>query len=79
MEARSEDGEICYVAVEISCTANGRDTNRAIRNAEFQTRFTGKPSFAVACGLYQDDRIRDTIKSGELFWHQLTPEQLNAE
>ena len=79
MEATAEDGEVCYVAVEISYTANGRDTKRALRNAEFMTRFTGKRAFAVVSGLYQDDRIQDTFESGELSWHQLMPEQLEAE
>ncbi len=79
MEAAAEDGEICYVAVEISYTANGRDTRRAIRNAEFLTRFTGKRSFAVVSGLHRDDRIQDGIESGEVFWHQLTAAQLDAE
>ena len=79
MEATAEDGEVCYVAVEISYIANGRDTKRALRNAEFMTRFTGKRSFAVVSGLYRDDRIQDIFESGELFWHQLTPEQLEAE
>ena len=79
MEAAAEDGEICYVAVEISYTANGRDTKRAIRNAEFMTRFTGKRSFAVVSGLNRDDRIQDSIESGEVFWHQLTAAQLDAE
>ena len=79
MEAATEDGEICYVAVEISYTANGRDTRRAIRNAEFLTRFTGKRSFAVVSGLHRDDRIQDGIESGEVFWHQLTAAQLDAE
>ncbi|MCY3993420.1 MAG: hypothetical protein OXF50_19510 [Caldilineaceae bacterium] len=79
MEATAEDGEVCYVAVEISYTANGRDTKRALRNAEFMTRFTGKRAFAVVSGLYRDDRIQDIFESGELFWHQLTPEQLEAE
>lgn len=79
MEAAAEDGEICYVAVEISYTANGRDTKRAIRNAEFMTRFTGKRSFAVVSGLHRDDRIQSSIESGEVFWHQLTAAQLDAE
>ncbi len=79
MEATAENGEVCYVAVEISYTANGRDTKRALRNAEFMTRFTGKRAFAVVSGLYRDDRIQDIFESGELFWHQLTPEQLEAE
>lgn len=79
MEAAAEDGEICYVAVEISYTANGRDTKRAIRNAELMTRFTGKRSFAVVSGLHRDDRIQSNIESGEVFWHQLTAAQLDAE
>ena len=79
MEARAVDGTTCYVAVEISYTANGRDTRRAIRNAKFMTRFTGKRAIAVVSGLYRDDRIQDSIESGEVFWHQLTPEQLEAE
>ena len=79
MEARAVDGTICYVAVKTSYTANGRDTRRAIRNADFMTRFTGKRSFAVVSGLYRDDRIQDSIESGEVFWRQLTPEQLDAE
>ncbi len=79
MEAQAVDGTICYVAVKTSYTANGRDTRRAIRNADFMTRFTGKRSFAVVSGLYRDDRIQDSIESGEVFWHQLTPEQLDAE
>ena len=79
MEARTADGEICYVAVEISYTANGSDTQRAILNAVFLTRFSGRRSFAVVCGLNQDDRIQDSFESGEVFWHQLTPGQLNAE
>lgn len=79
MEAAAEDGEICYVAVEISYTANGRDTKRAIRNAEFMTRFTGKRSFAVVSGLHRDDRIQSSIESGDVFWHQLSAAQLDAE
>ena len=79
MEAAAKDGEICHIAVEISYTANGRDTTRAIRNAEYMTRFTGKRSFAVVSGLHRDDRIQNSIESGEVFWHQLTAEELNAD
>ncbi len=79
MEARAVDGTACYVAVKTSYTANERDTRRATRNAAFMTRFTGKRAFAVVSGLHLDDRIQDSIESGEVFWHQLTPEQLEAE
>ena len=50
MEATGQAGEPCYIAVEISFTANGRDTSRALRNAEFLTRFTGKPAHAAIGG-----------------------------
>ena len=79
MEATDRAGEPCYIAVEISFTANGRDTTRARRNAEFLTRFTGKPAYAVIAGLRLDNRIQPTIDSEAVFWHQLDPTDLEAE
>ena len=79
MEVTDGDGETCYVAVEISFTANGRDTTRAVGNAEFLTRFTGKRSQAAVAGLRRDDRIEDSIESGEVFWYQLDRSDLEAE
>ena len=67
------------IAVEISFTANGIDTTRAVRNARFLTRFTGKRSYAAIAGLNRDNRIQGSVKSGEVFWHQLEPELLEAE
>ena len=79
MEVTDGEGETCYVAVEISFTANGRDTTRAVRNAGFLTSFTGKRSVAAVAGLRRDDRIDESIESGEVFWHQLDPSDLEAE
>ena len=79
MEATDEAGASCYVAVEISFTANGRDTTRALRNAEFLTRFTGRRACAVVSGLRRDDRISDSIDAGAVFWHQLDPEIMEVE
>ena len=79
MEATDASGETCYIAVEISFTANGRDTTRALRNADFLTRFTGRSAYAVVSGLRRDDRIRDSIDSGAVYWHQLDPEIMEAE
>ena len=79
MEATDEAGASCYVAVEISFTANGRDTTRALRNAEFLTRFTGRSACAVVSGLRRDDRISDSIDAGAVFWHQLDPEIMEVE
>ena len=79
MEVTDGEGDTCYVAVEISFTANGRDTSRAVRNAGFLTSFTGKRSVAAVAGLRRDDRIDESIESGEVFWHQLDPSDLEAE
>lgn len=79
MEATDQEGATCYVAVEISCTANGRDTTRALRNAGFLTRFTGRRSYAAVAGLFRDERIQDLIDSGEVAWYQLDPQILEAE
>ncbi len=79
MEAIGSQGATCYIAVEISFTVNGRDTTRAVRNAEFLTRFTGKPAYSAVAGLRRDDRIQYLITSGEVFWYQLDPEIMEAE
>ena len=79
MEAMDQEGATCYVAVEISYTANGRDTTRALRNAGFLTRFTGRRSHAAVAGLFRDERIQDLIDSGEVAWYQLDPQILEAE
>ncbi len=77
--ATDQNGAPCYIAVEVSFTANGRDTSRALRNAEFLTRFTGKQAFPAVAGLRRDDRIRGLVESGNVFWYQLNPEVLEAE
>ena len=79
MEARDGEGETCYVAAEVSFTVNGRDTSRAIRNADFLLRFTGRRSYAAVVGAHRDDRVREAIESGEVFWYRLDAHQLGVE
>lgn len=79
MEATDKAGEICYIAAEISFTVNGRDTARAIRNAEFLTRFTDKRAYAAVSGVHRDNRIRDSIESGDVFWHEMDRVVLKPE
>ena len=78
-EARDGQGEICYVAVEVSFTANRRDTYRAIRNADFMSRFTGKRAYPVVTGLRRDDGIRRANSSGDVYWYPLAPEAFEVE
>ena len=79
MDAADEAGESSYIAVEISFTANGRDTDRAIRNAAFLTKWTGRPARAVVAGFRRDNRIQSRIESGDVSWHQLDAEDLEVE
>ena len=79
MEAVNPAGETCYIAVEISFTADERDTNRAIRNAGFLTRFTGREAHSAVAGVYQDNDIQPQIAAGAVFWHHLLREDMEAE
>ena len=79
MEATDQAGETCYIAVEISFTVNGRDTTRAIRNAAFLTRFTDKRAYAAVSGVHRDNRVQDSIESGDVFWYEMDRGVLEPE
>ena len=79
MEAvRVDTGETCYIAVEISYTVNGRDTRRAIRNAGFLRRFTGKDALAVVAGVRKDNRVDEDIAANGVAWYELDEEALET-
>ena len=65
-EAEDERGGIQYVAVEVSYTANGRDTSRAMRNAALITRFhrTSLPSRRGESAHRRPDRGCDRGRPG---------------
>ena len=79
MEAvRRDTGEGCYIAVEISYTVNGRDTSRAIRNAGFLRRFTGKDALAAVAGVRKDARVDEDIAANGVAWYELDEEDLGT-
>ena len=78
-EATYSSDRPCYIAIEASFTINGRDTRRAMRNAEYMTRLTGDPAHAVVSGVHIDDRVAGLTQSGEVIWHQLEPRSFGAE
>ena len=69
--AADEDGATHYIAVAAAYTADDRDTDRALRNAGFLTRFTGCPAHAAIASIRNDDRIQHLIDSGQIHWHQM--------
>ena len=79
METTDSNQETCYLVMEVSFTADQRDTNRAIRNAEIITRFTGKSAYPAIAAIRLDDRIQNQVDSGQVFWYELDASELEAE
>ncbi len=80
MEVTDSEGADCYIAMEISYTVHWDDTRRAIRNAEFLTRFTGIPAHAVVAGVNLNDRIRrGVIESKEALWYEIPDKLAQAD
>ena len=73
-EAEDDIGDEFYVAVEISYTADERDTNRARRHAEYLTRFTGTPAYAAIASVHIDNRIEDIVTENNSQPHGTTQE-----
>ena len=60
-----------YVALEVSYTADQRDSGRALRNAGFLTRFTGRKATAGVASVRNTHEVEQLVESGELYWHPL--------
>ena len=71
IEAADGDETTHYIAMEVSYTADRRDTGRAIRNAGFLTRFTGHPAHPAVASIRNDRGIQDLIDSGQVYWYEL--------
>lgn len=79
MEAADSSGETCYIVAEVSFTVSSGDINRAIRNADFLNRFTGRPAYPAVAGMDKDERIERRLDAGEVFWHQLERSKLDLD
>ena len=70
MEA--SDGEYThYIAVEASYKADKRDSDRAQRNAQFLTEFTGQTARAAIVSIRNDHYVNSQVESGSVYWFQL--------
>ena len=76
MEATAPDGQAVYIAVEVSYTGNRSDTRRAMRNAEFLTRFTGQAASPAIASVRNDPEIAELIDSGQVHWHRIRERDL---
>lgn len=78
MESTDGAGETHYIPVEVSFTADARDTNRALRNARLMKRFTASPAHPAVAGLRKDDDILELFECGAIHWYQLDDEDFEA-
>ena len=79
VEALDSQDKTCYIAVEVSFTANGRDSTRAIRNARFLTQHTGQSAYAAIASVDTDHEIQYLIDSGDLHLHRIPRRLLEAD
>lgn len=79
MEVVDNAGNPHYIAVEASFTVNGRDSRRALRNAELMTRFTGRPAVAAVAGVRYDWNLKEPVESEQLYWYEIPSEDLETE
>ena len=77
--AAEEDGEECFVVVEVSYTANGRDSQRALEHAGMLTRFTGQRALAAVAATRYDYDLQPLLDSGRLHWLELEVRDLEPE
>ena len=79
IEATDTEGEVCYIATEISFTVHQIDISRATRNSRLLTRFTGRSAFAAVAGEYAHEDIQDVLDSDGVFWHRLKRSDLEVD
>ena len=74
IEATQADSSTCYIAVEASYTADHRDADRALRNVEFLTQFTGLPAYPCIVSVRNDRELGPDVLQGNVFWYPI-PDQ----
>ena len=79
LEGADAEGNIHYVAAEASFTADRRDTDRALRNAEFLTRFTGQPAHPMVASIANDHAVQELVNQGVIRWLQLDEREIEAD
>ena len=60
-----------YVAIEVSFTADHRETDRAERNAQLLTEFTGDTAIPAVASVRNDKYVERRVELGQVYWHPL--------
>ena len=75
IEAVVDQANRRFLAVEVSHTADERDTRRALRNAEYLALFTGEPAHPVIASVRNHRNVQHAIESGQVRWYPLVEEE----
>ncbi len=79
MQSIADDGTVHYMAAEASYTADRRDTDRALHNADLLTRCTNAPAHAVVASVRNDHEVQALVDAGKVHWFQLTNRDLTPD
>ncbi len=79
IQVRDPAGAEFYLAGEASYTADLRDVQRAQRNAEFLTKFTGLNATPLIISLRNDHAVDALIAQGVVRWFQFDQRDLQPE
>ena len=77
--ALDQEGNELYLAAEASYTADRRDVDRAVRNAEFLTRFTGVAAVAVVASRQNDREVQELVGKGGVLWFEFSQRDLTPQ
>ena len=71
-----QHGNEFFLAVEASYTADEGDTQRAVRNANLITRFTGIDAVSAVASLENDHAVQRLVDDGAIWWFKFQPGDL---
>ena len=74
-----QDGNELFIAAEASYTADQRDVDRAVRNAEFLTRFTGVAAVPVVASRQNDRAVQQLVENGSVRWFEFSQRDLTPQ
>ena len=65
------NGELVYIAVEVSYSADQRDRRRAMRNAGYLSDVTGRRAIPALAGIRYDQELQTAIDRREIIWFEI--------
>ena len=71
--------ESLYVVVEVSYTADHRDTERVMRNAQFVSQVTGREAKPVVASVKNDRHVSQQVEQQLVHWHQIDEGSMKAD